>query len=236
MQKRLPEFLILVGQEVESAGGHILAIDIKENIPDFRSPEETIGLIHEQGGLAILPHPFLIYHSLLPVGKYRHLSFDAIEVFNFRAGPILFPNTFAHIALANRGVPLVANSDSKDVQSIGQCHNMVPGRDKKEVLENIKRGNITRITTMVWPTPQWAFRFVHAHFTHHRAYKCPVCEKQLVRKHLPRKEECLHCGGIYKNTIVCPDGHFICKPCRTHRDFKSENLEKYRQELGIDLA
>ncbi|KAA3616438.1 MAG: hypothetical protein DWQ05_11950 [Calditrichaeota bacterium] len=235
VQKRLPEFLVIVGQEVESSAGHILAIDIRENIPNFLTPHETIAQIHAQGGLAILAHPFLIYHSLVPLGKYAHLPFDAIEVFNFRASPLLFPNILAQLILSRRSVPLVANSDSKDVASIGICHNKVPGKTKSEVLENIKKGHIERHTEMVWPNPAWIFQFGYQHFTHHRAFTCPVCGTNFIRTILPQKQKCLVCGEIQKNNIICPEKHFICKPCRTQRDFKTEYLEKYRKELGIDL-
>ncbi len=235
VRKRLPEYLVLVGQEVESSAGHILAIDIHENIPNFCSPEETIDRIHEQGGLAVLAHPFLVYHSLVPIGKYARLPFDAVEVFNYRAGPLLFPNTLARLMLHRRGVPLVANSDAKDIMSIGACHNIVPGRDKAEIKSNIKKGLITRYTEQVWPSPGWLWNFAYTHFTHHRLFKCPVCSKNFIRRIVPQKQTCVVCRCVENNTIVCPDGHFICKPCRTHHDFKSEHLENFLRNMGVDL-
>lgn len=235
VQKRLPEFMVLVGQEVESSAGHILAIDIEENIPDFRPPAETIDQIHAQGGLAILAHPFLIYHSLVPLGKFSGLPFDAIEVFNHRAGPLLFPNTLASLLLRRRSTPLVANSDAKAPAFIGVCHNIIAGQSIEDLKSNIRKGSITRHIEQVWPSPAWAAQFVHSHFTHHRKFNCPVCGKAFVRRLLREKQICAVCNKAEKNSIVCPDGHFICKPCRTHHDFKPVELEKYRRKIGIDL-
>ena len=235
VKKRLPEFVVLVGQEVESAAGHILAIDIHENVPDFLHPAETIARIHEQGGLAILAHPFLIYHSLVPLGKYANLAFDAMEVFNYRAGPLLFPNALAQLFLRNRAVGLVANSDAKDLVSIGACHNTMPGNTVDELKANVKQRHITRHTELVWPSPRWAAQFIYTHFTHHRQCACPICGKHFVRRLLPDKQICAVCGQQEKNSIVCPHGHFICKPCRTQHDFKTEHLEKDRRQMGVDL-
>jgi predicted metal-dependent phosphoesterase TrpH len=61
----------------------------------FAILEETIRRIHSQGGAAIMAHPYLGWNSIWPHGRARHLPFDAIEIFNFRCGPLLWPNFFA---------------------------------------------------------------------------------------------------------------------------------------------
>ena len=84
------ELEIIIGAELTSANGHIVALNLKENIPPKLSAQETIDAIHEQGGIAIAAHPYsylpflkefkgvgkLIYDEV--VGK----KFDAVEIRN----------------------------------------------------------------------------------------------------------------------------------------------------------
>ena len=46
------------GVEVSTAHGHLLAIGVDRMPPRGRSYAETVGWIHERGGVAIVPHPF----------------------------------------------------------------------------------------------------------------------------------------------------------------------------------
>ena len=55
--------LIITGNEVKSRDGDILALNIKEGIPNRLSAEETIKRIRAQGGLVSIPHPFATINS-----------------------------------------------------------------------------------------------------------------------------------------------------------------------------
>ncbi len=235
VRERMPEFLILVGKEVVSSEGHILAIGIEDNIPDFKSARETIDRIHDQGGLAILPHPFLIYNSVVPLGENADLPFDAVEVFNYRAAPFLWPNGLAAVRFAFSALPQVANSDAKDIVSIGACCNEIPGSTVAEVFSNLREGKVRRRTEMVWPTPRWAFNFLHLYLTHHKSSNCPICGAVLKRTVLKKTITCEICGKTRKRRILCPNGHGMCKACRTEIDFKQENLKKFRQGMGLEV-
>ncbi|WP_200531348.1 PHP domain-containing protein [Halorubrum sp. LN27] len=46
------------GVEVSTAHGHLLAIGVERMPPRRRPYDETVAWIHEQGGVAIVPHPF----------------------------------------------------------------------------------------------------------------------------------------------------------------------------------
>src|SRR5712691_7482613 len=52
---------VVVGEEVSTLGGHLLALFIEERVRPLRSLRTTIGEIHEQGGLAIPAHPLVPY-------------------------------------------------------------------------------------------------------------------------------------------------------------------------------
>lgn len=51
-------FEVIVGEEVSTREGHVLALFLHKRIPAGLSVERTIELAHAQGGLAIIAHPF----------------------------------------------------------------------------------------------------------------------------------------------------------------------------------
>jgi predicted metal-dependent phosphoesterase TrpH len=50
-------FGLVVGMEVTTLDGHLLALYIDEPVESFRRIEPTLEAIHRQGGLAVVPHP-----------------------------------------------------------------------------------------------------------------------------------------------------------------------------------
>ncbi|MFA5303170.1 MAG: PHP domain-containing protein [Candidatus Nanoarchaeia archaeon] len=69
--------LCIIGEEVSTLQGHVLALGITKVIEKGLSANETIRLIHEQKGLAIAAHPGInlgVTQDLLSI-----LDFDAVE-------------------------------------------------------------------------------------------------------------------------------------------------------------
>jgi predicted metal-dependent phosphoesterase TrpH len=78
---------VLVGEEVKTSEGEIIGLFLKEFVPRDMAPEETVRAIHEQGGLAIVPHPYDIFRrSVIKEGALERIKHDvdAIEGFNCR--------------------------------------------------------------------------------------------------------------------------------------------------------
>ena len=81
---------VVVGEEVSTLGGHLLALFIEERVRPLRSLRTTIAEIHEQGGLAIPAHPLVPYPLCAQGWVLRRLLADrdprvrpdAIEAFN----------------------------------------------------------------------------------------------------------------------------------------------------------
>lgn len=48
---------VIVGLEVSTRSGHLLALFVEQPVPSFRSLDRTVEAIHAQGGLCIVPHP-----------------------------------------------------------------------------------------------------------------------------------------------------------------------------------
>ena len=51
-------FELVTGIEVTTVHGHLLALWVDRPIPSFKPLERTVALIHEAGGVAVIPHPF----------------------------------------------------------------------------------------------------------------------------------------------------------------------------------
>lgn len=91
--------LVLVGVELGTADGHLLALDVPQLIPDVGRPgRDVLRDIHALGGFAVVPHPFT--H-----GGWRDwdAGFDGLEVQNgasdFRrlVGPLVVFRLLRHL-------------------------------------------------------------------------------------------------------------------------------------------
>lgn len=243
LRDHIEDFLVIIGQEVESTSGHILAINIEQKIPDHLEPAETLRRIHAQGGLAILAHPYLGWNSILPHGRVRELPFDAIESFNYRASPMLYPNFFANFGLRNLRWPKVANTDSKELATIGRCYNIVPVEPARRYTENVakqiipnilqclRRGEIRRHEKSQLPNAEWLQSNVFKLFVPQNRYTCFLCHGKVVFKLIPRTYACSTCGQQEVRHVCCVCGHYLCRECRTQKALETTEFLAYRENL-----
>lgn len=77
------DFIVIPGVEISTNDGHIIGLDLKDNIPRELSAEETIEKILELGGIPIVPHLFRSM-SGIKEEKLRQVidKIPALEVFN----------------------------------------------------------------------------------------------------------------------------------------------------------
>ena len=76
-------FVVLSGVEISTRDGHIIALNIKENIPKNLSAEETIERIIDSGGTPIIPHLFRSMSGIKKNKLRKNLDkISVIEVFN----------------------------------------------------------------------------------------------------------------------------------------------------------
>jgi len=113
------DVIVLKGIEVTSDEGHILALNVSEDIPRGRSAAETIDLIHTQGGIAVAAHPYRAWSGLgRKVIEANH--FDAIEVMNGRNTK---NGNRMSMKLATRlNKPFTGGSDAHRPESIGDAY------------------------------------------------------------------------------------------------------------------
>jgi hypothetical protein len=125
---------VIVAEEVTTSSGHLLGVFLQARLARRQRVETTVAEIHEQGGLAIVPHPFSAFtlgmrkHAIMRV----HLStdplvyWDALEGFNPSTAGRYGRAATARIA-AELGLPLVGNSDAHTLDTIGDGHTLFPG-------------------------------------------------------------------------------------------------------------
>ena len=138
LQKKF-NVLVLPGEEVTTKKGHLLCLGIQEKIPANLSVEESIDLVHEQGGIAIAPHPFDIEGKGI---KVEALKADAIEVFN-ALNLDRFANRKASQFAKQENLPTVLGSDAHCKEMIGLAINNIKAeKDVDAILKAIKKGNV----------------------------------------------------------------------------------------------
>jgi predicted metal-dependent phosphoesterase TrpH len=116
-----PRLKVIIGEEVKTAEGEIIGLFLKEFVPRDLSPEETVRAIHEQGGLAVVPHPYDIFRrSVIKPGALERVKeqVDAIEGFNCRN--ILQRHDDRAVALAGSvAKPMTVGTDSHSPWELG---------------------------------------------------------------------------------------------------------------------
>jgi predicted metal-dependent phosphoesterase TrpH len=152
---------VIIGEEVTSSGGHILALYIERRIPPGMSPAATIDAIHEQGGLAVAAHPLSFPSTtgrkfFLGVGTLAWtLPFDAVELVNGtplaeignrrtrllhqRAGQVSagVGGSDAHVAAAVGHVHTIfRGTTAADLRAAIEVNETRPGVDHREHLLN----------------------------------------------------------------------------------------------------
>ena len=145
-------FDFIVGEEISTNEGHLLALFLEKHIPSHLSIERTIDLIHDQGGLAIVVHPL---HPLFRMSCQRavldrihankDLWLDGIETWN--AGLCgIYANRIT--MRANRqyyGWSEVGNSDAHTLNAIGRACTLFQGSTALDARTAIQSGLSTPV-------------------------------------------------------------------------------------------
>ncbi|HEV2583241.1 MAG TPA: PHP-associated domain-containing protein [Ktedonobacteraceae bacterium] len=140
-------FDFIVGEEISTLEGHLLALFIEKRIRPGLSMERSIDLVHEQGGLAVVAHPLnrIFRHSchrevLDRIARSRNTWLDGIETWNAS-----FCGIYANrVAMStNRrvyGWPELGNSDAHTLSSIGSGYTWFEGQTAQELRECVEAG------------------------------------------------------------------------------------------------
>jgi len=141
--KELAPFFVIPGEEIKTQHGEVIGLFLKEWIPPKLSPRETVERIHEQGGIAYVPHPFdRVRGSRMDEDQLEDIveMVDVLEVFNARNALPRF-NSRALEYARSKGKLMGAGSDAHSVHEYGTAYVEVPRfDDAPSFLEALKQG------------------------------------------------------------------------------------------------
>ncbi len=143
---------IIVGQEIRTTHGELIAYFLTEPVPPGLSPEESIDRVRQQGGVVGISHPL----DRLRREAMRKATFDLLDRVDFLEGfnaRCLFPadNRAARALALQRGLPMTAGSDAHTVWEIGQAVVVLPPFDSPAAfLESLRAGRIRGRISLPW--------------------------------------------------------------------------------------
>ena len=144
--------LIIVGEEIMTTKGEILAAFVQEEIPARLSPQETIKLLKEQGAFISVSHPFdelreggWIENDLLEILPLV----DAIEVYNSRC---MFPrfNRRARAFAERHDLARTVGSDAHAAFEVGRSLLLLDQFSNADGLRKVIRTAKTRVKWSPW--------------------------------------------------------------------------------------
>jgi hypothetical protein len=135
------DILVIPGQEVSSAEGHVLVLGAAEGVPASMSVLSTIEYAHNLGAIVIIPHPYK--KTSHGIGYLEGLDVDAVEVYNSRC-LTPYANTRAKMVADRLGLPQVGGSDAHEPRMVGRSYTDidVTGESVDSVLSAIKAGRV----------------------------------------------------------------------------------------------
>jgi predicted metal-dependent phosphoesterase TrpH len=135
----LPGIEIVIGEEISTAEGEMIGLFLQEKIDPGHGAEETAEHIHDQGGIAIAPHPFSPHCSCLG-HKIQHLDLDGVEVFNaIHRDP--YSNRLALINNMTNRKASTGGSDAHSVEMVGNAYTTFSGSTADDLRRSILRKN-----------------------------------------------------------------------------------------------
>ena len=156
--------LVIIGEEIMTTSGEILAAYVTEEIPAGLSPRETIKCLRDQGTFISIAHPFDAWRSgawnledLLEIAPLV----DAIEIFNARC-MIRSANQRASEFAHQHSIPGTAGSDAHTTFELGSARLVLPQfMDPDELRVVIREGKVLGRLS-----PFWVHFF--SRYAHHR--------------------------------------------------------------------
>jgi hypothetical protein len=153
---------VIVGEEVTTRGGHVVALFITERIRPWGSLRSTVARIHEQGGLAIIAHPLVPYPLCASGRSIRRLLDDpdpiyhpdGIEAFNPTTAGMRW-GAKAPAFVAATGVAAVAGSDAHRAEHVGQALTTFEGTST----DDLRQAILMRTTAWEGSTHEWKTQF-----------------------------------------------------------------------------
>lgn len=166
--KALDPELVIVGEEIKTTHGEIIAYFVSEEVPAGLSPQETVARLRDQGAVISIPHP-LDSKRNSAMGLETVLTIiddvDALEVRNARVVVSKDNDAAAELAVKH-GKLQTAGSDAHISYEIGNCYlEMPPFDDNAEsFLESLSQATPQGEISPFWPHFASTYAKVHKRF------------------------------------------------------------------------
>lgn len=127
LAKRLAPEFVIIGEEIATTHGEILAFFVEESVPPHLSPQETIARLQDQGAVISLSHPFDAHRPHWSAEMLATIlpTIDAIEGFNARSRHQRF-NQLAMDFATSHQLPITAGSDAHTARELGRAYLEMP--------------------------------------------------------------------------------------------------------------
>ena len=133
--KALAPELVIVGEEILTERGELIAYYVKEEVPKGLTVRETLWRLKAQGAFISIPHPFDLWRHGWPLEELIELlpEVDALEVFNARC--LRKAHNEKALAFAReRGMPMLGGSDAHSLVELGLVVTRLPAFNSAEEL------------------------------------------------------------------------------------------------------
>jgi predicted metal-dependent phosphoesterase TrpH len=139
-------FDVIVGEEISTREGHLLALFLERPVAPDQSIERSIEQVHAQGGLAIVAHPFnrVFRHSVQRSVMNRllrqpELHPDGIETLNGSFAGIGSSRIAMQLARSVYHWAETGGSDAHTPTAVGCARTVFPGRSAADLRTAIER-------------------------------------------------------------------------------------------------
>ena len=144
---------VIVGEEIKTTQGELLAIFVREEIPPGLPPLEAISRLRQQGAFISVSHPFDIARSghwelahLLSIIPF----IDGLEIFNSRCGRSIY-NTRAQAFALKHHLLGTAGSDAHSLVEIGRATLSLPNfYDAESLRQSLRHASVNGSLSAPW--------------------------------------------------------------------------------------
>jgi predicted metal-dependent phosphoesterase TrpH len=151
--------LVIMGEEIMTTRGEILALFVTEFIPPYLTPAETISKLKKQGAFIAVSHPFDPFRSRWNLQDLEELApdLDAVEVFNAKCFSDQMNNQAAEFA-DQHNLAGLTGSDAHWLMELGNAWVKLPPFDSADELRAvIRQGEVQGKRSGIWPRFLWPY-------------------------------------------------------------------------------
>jgi predicted metal-dependent phosphoesterase TrpH len=139
-----PDLQVIVGEEISTADGHLIGLFLREHIEPGQSPRKTAELIHRQGGIVVIPHPFnRLFDCSLREKVHEVIDLaDVVEVSNAQ-NFMSSPNRQARGLAVRFGLPMLVGVDVHHPGYLDSCYQWLPPfKGPREFLAAVRQAKL----------------------------------------------------------------------------------------------